>query len=116
MIKKMIMRLVEYANEKNPKGNTLKQVILTLGKDGVYIFSTHGKGTFTHYLAREVDQKDIKSVVGAGDNFLAGYVFGMYHYQSEYNCVNFGQLCSELTLKSEKNVAPEINDKTLLIP
>ena len=55
-------------------------------------------------------------MVGAGDNFLAGYVFGMYNYQSEYNCVNFGQLCSELTLKSDKNVAPEINDKTLLIP
>jgi sugar/nucleoside kinase (ribokinase family) len=90
MIKKMILKLAEYAQEKNPKGNSLKQIILTLGKDGVYIYSTKDKGTFTHYLARDVDPKDIKSVVGAGDNFLAGFVFGMYNYCSEHTCVNFG--------------------------
>jgi sugar/nucleoside kinase (ribokinase family) len=52
LIKLMILKLAEYAEKSNPKGNNLKQIILTLGKDGVLVYSTSGKGTFTHYAAR----------------------------------------------------------------
>lgn len=31
----------------------------------------------THYKANPIDQTQVKSVVGAGDCFLAGYVYGL---------------------------------------
>jgi sugar/nucleoside kinase (ribokinase family) len=57
---------------------------LTLGADGVLIFD---KGTMTHFKAGSIGQSEIKSVVGAGDCFLAGYVYGLQHGHSEDKCV-----------------------------
>ena len=49
--------------------------MVTMGHEGVLMFN----GTeFKHYPAKEVSKDQIKSVVGAGDCYLAGYLTGIH--------------------------------------
>ena len=86
MIKLMLLQLFEFA-ENLSSNSRLQKIILTLGKDGVLILEN---GSTTHYKAGEVNQSEIRSVVGAGDCFLAGYVYGLVNGQSEADCVRCG--------------------------
>jgi sugar/nucleoside kinase (ribokinase family) len=48
-----------------------------MGAEGVLIYET--KGSFTHFKAGSIGPNEIKSVVGAGDCFLAGFIYGLVH-------------------------------------
>ena len=69
---------------------------------------------YTHFNSKQMDQSKIKSVVGAGDSFLGGFVVGLVSDQTIENCVELGQTCAIMTLQSEKNVSPSITAQTIV--
>jgi len=65
----------------------LREIILTMGSEGVLIYNG---SDFTHYPGRHLGQTDIKSVVGAGDSFLGGFVTGVYQGRDQPAAVELG--------------------------
>ena len=114
MIKLMLINLNKYAEDQakaHGAESRLTRIMLTMGSDGVLIFEN---GSFSHFPVHDVPQSEIKSVIGAGDSFLGGFTYSLFHELDLATCVSNGQLCAETTLRSEKNVSPEINEALLL--
>lgn len=62
--------------------------MVTLGQHGVLVASKDG--TYKHFTALPVEQKLVKSVVGAGDSFMGGFIYGLYHDEKIEKCVEYG--------------------------
>lgn len=76
ILKIMILALFAHAEKKSE--SRLRSVVVTMGGDGIFCCELQGtKHVFNFYKAAPFDQSKIKSVVGAGDSFLAGYVYGL---------------------------------------
>ena len=89
LIKLMLAHLAKYANDNSQGQCRLKQIMLTMGAQGVLIYNNDGPEgqvdeeeksdapRFQHIPAQAVPQETIESVMGAGDSFVAGYIAGI---------------------------------------
>jgi sugar/nucleoside kinase (ribokinase family) len=73
------------------KGDTsrLTAIIVTLGSEGI-IYAEPGIEEFTHYEALKIEKEDIKSVLGSGDNFMAGFIYGLFQNKPSRECIEMG--------------------------
>jgi len=105
----MILSLFHHASHKSAICR-LETIMVTMGREGVLVFDGRD---FKHLPAQEVDKADIRSVVGAGDCFLAGYLTGIYLDYSMTKAIELGQKCARLTLRSERNVSEQISPSVI---
>lgn len=75
----------------------VREVYLTLGEEGVLLAS---REKLIHVRGR---LRDIKSVTGAGDAFLAGAIYGNYQGWQLEDLASFAQAAALLTLENEKS-------------
>lgn len=75
---KVAMKLTEYA----------PHVIVKLGADGA-VYADSKK--LVHYPA--IDLGKVIDTTGAGDNFMAGFCYGLVNGEEVEQCIEFGQLC-----------------------
>jgi len=80
----------------------LKEIIITLGKDG--IIASDGN-EYTWFFPPTCE---IVSATGAGDAFLAGYIDAKIHKMNLFEAIKQSCLLAELTLKSEQTVSKSI--------
>ena len=86
----MLINLAKYAEDQaaaNGSQSRLTRIMLTMGGDGVLIFEN---GSFTHFPVHDVNKEEIKSVIGAGDSFLGGFIYGLHHEEDLARCVENG--------------------------
>lgn len=83
--------------------NGIENVIVSLGKDGVYYTNGKEKG----FMNSMVDE--FVSSTGAGDSFFAGVVSGFYHKKSLRDCVYRGSTCAKITIADKDSVSKNIN-------
>ena len=85
----------------------VRTVIVTLGAEGVYIDDGHG-GRFLPVIA----VKRVVDVTGAGDAFVAGYVYGMLR-GGKYDPALWGLAAASLTVETGETVAEHLNPAQL---
>lgn len=84
---------------------------MTLGSEGVVVAKENSE--MMHYPCVNVDPTHIRSVIGLGDNFMGGFIYGLYNGKSIETCVRYGQQCAVISIKSERTVSDEISHDTL---
>lgn len=107
-INSMIDTLFAHAR-KVSAGSRLEIILVTLGAHGVLVASKEGSHR-TRVPALPVDPKLVKSVVGAGDSFMGGYIYGLYHGKSVDECVEYGQRCAVASMLSERHVGEQVSE------
>jgi sugar/nucleoside kinase (ribokinase family) len=80
-------------------------IMVTMGSDGVLVYNGV---EFKHFNGKHLGMYEVKSVVGAGDSFLGGFTAGLLLDKTLAESIEIGQLCAEMTLRSEKNVSLSI--------
>ncbi|HCL90824.1 MAG TPA: ribokinase [Candidatus Atribacteria bacterium] len=103
------------------KGRGIKNVIVTLGKRGIYVSSYGGAG-----VSSEGGQGDPKSgkfmapyrgevvdVTGAGDALVAGLVYGIYKGYSIEVAARFGLGAAALTISTKEAVRRDLREGLL---
>ena len=70
----------------------VKIVIITLGKDGAFLFDHSGA---RHFSAPSVNAID---TTGAGDAFIGGLAYAISHKQHLYNAIEFANICAALSV------------------
>lgn len=81
----------------------LKQVFITLGKEGAYYASKDQQGFLPSYA------KKVVNVTGAGDAFTAGIVYGMLSQLNIQEIAQFATSMSSLSLESMQTVNPSMS-------
>ena len=107
-INSMIDILFSHA-QKVSAGSRLEIILVTLGANGVLVASKEGSHR-TRVPALPIDPKLVKSVVGAGDSFMGGYIYGLYHGKSVDECVECGQRCAVASMLSERHVGEQVSE------
>jgi pseudouridine kinase len=86
----------------------VRQVILTLGEDGVV---AAGEGINGHFPALRA--KQVRDVTGAGDALIAGYLQAMLQGLAAAEAIQCGIVAATLTLESAATVWPELTPSRL---
>mmetsp|Transcript_33173 Transcript_33173/g.43692 ORF Transcript_33173/g.43692 Transcript_33173/m.43692 type:complete len:84 (-) Transcript_33173:36-287(-) len=76
----MVAHLAKHAEDTARGENRLRTILVTMGADGVLICNvgdSEGEQAYVHVPAEAVPTTQIKSVVGAGDCFMAGFIAGL---------------------------------------
>lgn len=81
----------------------IKNVVITLGKDGAYYTDGHIKGFIPSYA------REIVSTTGAGDSFLAATIMGFINRENLATCVKLGSVASSVTVKEKNTVCKTIS-------
>ena len=68
--------------------NRLNLIITTLGKEGC--LCCFKDGSVKYFPTEPVKEDMIKSVIGAGDSFTGGFVFGLYQKKDFEKCIEYG--------------------------
>ncbi len=85
----------------------VKQVFISLGKDGVLY------GDENHHYKSEIEPVNMVSATGAGDAFMAGLVYGHINRLGMEKTVKIAQVMSALTVSSEMTIHPEMSESIL---
>lgn len=86
----------------------VKNVIITLGEQGIFYQTEEDSGTFSPF------ETEIKDVTGAGDAFTSCFIYGIVTEQPFKNACQYGLAGAALTLKSPKSVATELRHEKLI--
>ncbi|WP_025027026.1 carbohydrate kinase [Caldalkalibacillus mannanilyticus] len=78
----------------------VKNVIITLGEQGIYYSSTDETGHLLPY------QADVVDVTGAGDAFAATVIYGLVQQETLSTSCRLGLAAARLTLQSAESVSP----------
>jgi pseudouridine kinase len=87
----------------------VKNIILTLSTQGVFVFSPPFPGGELINIRR---RKMIDSI-GAGDALVAGMAYGLYHNYSLLKAIRIGILLASLTVQSAESVYSQINESII---
>lgn len=88
----------------------VQHVLLSRGKLGIFHVTRKANTIHVeHYPAKAVDK--LIKVTGAGDNFCAGFIFGITSGNSVANAINIGLRASKTALESEHAVNPLLSVK-----
>lgn len=85
----------------------LKQLLITLGKDGVIFVDEQ---SFKHFPALPAQ---IVDVTGAGDAFVAGTVYGIIQGLTIEKSIMAGLIMAKLTIETKETVASQINEQII---
>jgi pseudouridine kinase len=85
-----------------------EKVVITRGKDGVVYKSKEEYGLI------DAQKVDVVDVTGAGDAFIAGFLFGHWQNQTLKEACQYGMSCSIITLSTKETVSTELNKQRLL--
>ena len=85
----------------------VKQVFISLGKDGVFY------GDADHHRKSDIEPVTMVSATGAGDAFMAGLVYGKINQMSMDETVKVAQVMSALTVSSEMTIHPEMSESMI---
>lgn len=86
----------------------VKQVVITLGSEGVYAASEEESFHLPAYPVETVD------VTGAGDAFAGGYLYALLNEEPFFKACQYGQALAALTLKTSMSVYPYLTPETIL--
>lgn len=86
----------------------VKQIFLTIGKQGVYYTNGKKQGFIPPY------ETDVVNTTGAGDSFMAGVVWGYMNDKNIRECAKIGEAMAALTVKTNAHVSEEISEKNIL--
>lgn len=78
----------------------VKNVIVTLGEQGIYYSSEEDAGLLPPFPVEVVD------VTGAGDAFASGFLYGIMQGETLVQACRLGLAASALTLQTEHSVSP----------
>ncbi|MCJ8342118.1 MAG: PfkB family carbohydrate kinase [Cetobacterium sp.] len=81
----------------------IKQIFISLGKDGVYYSNGSSKGKLSTYTTKVINS------TGAGDAFMAGIAYGFINEENIIDSCKFGLKASAITLTSENTINENIN-------
>lgn len=84
-------------------------VVIKLGKDGCLLYN-EGKQTLVPPLPGVVAVDS----TGAGDAFLAGFTYGLYHGADAYTCALYGNITGGTCVKAVGCLASYVNEQQLL--
>jgi len=87
----------------------IESILLTSGADGAGI--ANADGVIVQQPIFPVES--IESVIGAGDSFLAGYLWGMLHGKDDTRGLDYGLACASVTLQSAQTVSPNMTLETV---
>ncbi|OLO37016.1 sugar kinase [Alkalihalophilus pseudofirmus] len=96
----------QFACEKI-KQRGVQKVIITMGDQGVYYFSTEESGHLPPF------KTDIIDVTGAGDAFAACTIYGIMNEQSLFNTCQLGLAGAVLTLQTEESISSILKPEKL---
>ena len=82
----------------------IKNVLLSLGSDGAVCAGE--SGVFRVYPLPVA----VKSTVGAGDSFLAGFIYGIFKGASFEECIAFAASCSAAKIEKEGTDIPSFDE------
>lgn len=90
--------------------NRLEKILVTMGAAGTLIYNVKTDDV-VRYEVTPLKGEDVKSVVGAGDSFLAGYALALTQDDSDYPIfgINVGHNCACHCIRDEKNVGRTLN-------
>ncbi|HWR61333.1 MAG TPA: carbohydrate kinase family protein [Clostridia bacterium] len=103
-------------DEKNEKAELMaaqliesgvKNVITTLGKDGLLYTNSSGS---THYPSIATNVAD---VTGAGDSLTAGFIYGLMRHKSIDKALGCGLAAAAITISSKETVSPLLSEERL---
>lgn len=87
----------------------IKNLIVTLGKNGVsYISEDGSKGQLPSMKVKVAD------VTGAGDSLAAGIVYGLQKGESLHNACQLGIACASITLQTEQTVNDRLSEEAII--
>lgn len=69
-----------------------KNVLISLGKDGAYLFDQFKNIHYSHNL-----EGDVINTVGSGDSMIAGFIAGYIHKQDYEFALKLGTICGNAT-------------------
>lgn len=113
------MDLVRAAEELKGKG--VKNVIITLGKRGIYVSSGGGVSDFSEGKQGDPEpgkfmapyKGEVVDVTGAGDALVAGLVYGIYKGYSLEVAARFGLGAAALTISTKEAVRRDLREGLL---
>ncbi len=85
------------------KARGVKNVVITLGKDGLFYSSQEDSGHLLPY------QTEIVDVTGAGDSLTASILSSMMHGYNLKEACQYGLAAAALTVNTEYSVSPFLN-------
>ncbi|GEN44539.1 carbohydrate kinase [Alkalibacillus haloalkaliphilus] len=85
----------------------VKQVVITLGEEGIYYCSNDEEGKV------EAIRTEVADVTGAGDAFTAGIIYGFINGQSLQQACRFGLACATLTLQSSQSCSEDLSTEKI---
>ncbi|MFW5799283.1 MAG: carbohydrate kinase family protein [Spirochaetota bacterium] len=98
---KMFLKTEDKAQYLLNKG--LKNIVLTMGRDGAFLFSENAR------IKEKSIQTEINDVTGAGDSFMAGLIYGLYNDYEWSRTLKYATALASLTIKSHNTVYEELN-------
>ncbi len=90
------------------KNKNVRNVIITLGEDGVF-YSTDEEDNLLSGIPT-----DVVDATGAGDAFAAGYLVGIVKGENEKKACEMGLMASHLTLQTTNSVSSNLKADSLL--
>ena len=85
----------------------VKNIVISLGKDGIIA----SNGNEAYHVANV--PMDILNTTGAGDSFMAGFIYGQYHGRTFLDSLYHAMAASYITLMSNETVNPLMSEKLL---
>ncbi|OAH57393.1 MULTISPECIES: carbohydrate kinase [Bacillaceae] len=85
----------------------VQKVIITLGDQGIYYFSTEESGHLSPFKA------DIVDVTGAGDAFASCAIYGIMNKESLFSACQLGLAGAALTLQTEESISSFLKPEKL---
>lgn len=87
-----------------------RNVIISLGPDGFVYAGEYGEAEV------KVPQNEAKSTVGAGDNTIAGILFGLYNNFDFMNCLRVGAAFGSASCLEYGTVPPSVENVMRILP
>ena len=86
----------------------LETIVISMGEDGAI-----ARNDTEAYHLNNIAGK-VVNTTGAGDSFMAGYMYGQYHERSFLESLQLAMAASSITVESLKTVSDQMNEKILM--
>ncbi|MBR0475137.1 MAG: carbohydrate kinase family protein [Erysipelotrichaceae bacterium] len=85
----------------------VENIVISMGEKGV--IASDGEDS---YLIENIPT-EVVSTTGAGDSFMAGYIYGQYHEKTFLDSLFYAMASSRITLGSQETVNPDMSSELL---